>query len=147
MCVSNVVCFELRRTHGRREEDDIAVRLRQLRELRALEVRLGCPGAVCQCNPSVSMSLFPHSTWERSGEDGNAQWLATMSAGLDATFAGLYTNICTLFGFGPKFEICVSVDAGIDASPVGALPVDVVPTVVVVTGTVVVGAGAEPGWH
>ncbi len=82
-------------------------------------------------------------------KDQDVQWLATMRAGFDATLAGLYTNICTLFGLGPKFEICVSFDAGIDASPVGALPVEVVPGGVggVVAGTVVVGAGAAPGWH
>ena len=37
-----------------------------------------------------------------------------------ATFAGLYTNIPTSFGLGPKSVICVSVDAGIEASLVGA---------------------------
>ena len=86
---------------------------------------------------------------KRTRNDDNAQWLATMRAGLDATLAGLYTNICTLFGFGPKFVIWCSVDAGMDASPVGALVVLVVdpPPGGVDTGVVVVGADDAPGRH
>lgn len=89
-----------------------------------------------------------HDVRSEQGTNDDVQWLATMRAGLAATLAGLYTNICTLFGFGPKFDICVSFDAGMDESPVGALLVEVVPGTVV-AGTVVVGAGAgaAPGWH
>ena len=79
----------------------------------------------------------------------DSQWLATMSGGLLCTRAGLYTYMPTLFGFGPKFVIWCSVDAGMDASPVGALVVLVEdpPPGGVDTGVVVVGADDAPGRH
>ena len=124
--------------YGVRVEDDVAVRLRKLRELGASEVRLRGTRAVfrrpriSQCAPSCIRR--------------DVQWLATISAGLAATFFGLYTNMPMLFGFEPKSVIWWSVDAGMELSPGGALPVGVEGAVV--EGVVDVGAGvAWPGRH
>ena len=93
-------------THGGGEDDDISMCLRELRELRALEVYLRRPRADCSCPPLASRARSSHKWFKDSQCD------ATSSAGFAATFFGLYTNMPTPFSFVPKPENCVSIDAG-----------------------------------
>lgn len=80
-------------TYRRWVEDDVAVRLGELRELGALVVRLGGARAVCPKRREaykesvVSSSFVIHDGLQENRRD--AQWLATRRAGLEATELGL----------------------------------------------------------